>query len=53
MRWVMRVKENRSVEPEDSSYRLPDQYQPWDFRYCKTNETHRFTLAPELPPNNR
>jgi len=28
MRWIVRAMENRSVEPEDASYRLPNKYHP-------------------------
>jgi hypothetical protein len=31
MRWIVRASENRSVEPEDSNFRLPNKYHPGIF----------------------
>ena len=31
MRWIVRASENRSVEPEDSKFRLPNKYHPGIF----------------------
>jgi len=49
MRWVMRVKENRSVEPEDSSYRLPDKYQPGIFDIVKQMKLTDLPLRLSFP----
>jgi hypothetical protein len=49
MRWIIRAKENRSVEPEDSTYRLPNKYYPGVFDIVKQMKLSETPLRLTFP----